>query len=61
MPVSIFIVETLQKDERMDQVMKIRKYFKDGGRTHGGYAMHYFLCEVLALINILGQIYLTDR
>jgi len=54
-------IYVVKKDERLDQVMKIRKYFKDGGRTHGGYAMHYFLCEVLALVNILGQIYLTDR
>merc|ERR1719516_11117 len=41
--------------------MQIKKYFKDGGRTHGNYAMHYFFCEVLALINIFGQMYLVDR
>ena len=45
----------------MDQVMVIKKYFKDSGRTHGHYAANYFLCEILALINVIGQIFLTDR
>jgi len=54
-------VFVIKKDERLDQVMQIKKYFKDGGRTHGNYAMHYFFCEVLALINIFGQMYLVDR
>jgi len=54
-------VFVIKKDERLDQVLQIKKYFKDGGRTHGNYAMHYFFCEVLALINIFGQMYLVDR
>ena len=52
---------TPQKDERLDQVKNIKKYFKDATKTHGGYAIKYFLCEILALVNIIGQMYLTDR
>jgi len=51
----------IKKDERQDQVMKIKKYFKDSGRTHGNYALNYFFCELLALLNVLGQMYFTDR
>eukprot|EP00092_Neocalanus_flemingeri_P000939 GFUD01000999.1.p1 GENE.GFUD01000999.1~~GFUD01000999.1.p1 ORF type:complete len:391 (+),score=69.13 GFUD01000999.1:54-1226(+) len=54
----IYIVK---KDERMDQVMNIKKYFKDATKTHGGYAIKFFLCEVLAIVNVMGQMYLTDR
>jgi len=54
-------VYVIKKDERQDQVKVIKKYFQGGSRSHGSYALHYFLCEVLALLNILAQIYLTDR
>jgi len=50
-----------KKDERVDQVMVIKKYFKDATKTHGGYALNFFLCEILALLNIFGQMYLTNR
>jgi len=54
-------IYVIKKDERMDQVKSIKKYFKDATKTHGGYAIKYFLCEILALVNIIGQMYLTDR
>ena len=41
--------------------MVIKKYFKEDLSTHGGYAINFFLCEILALINVIGQIYFTDR
>ena len=45
----------------MDRVMFIKKYFKEEARSHGGYAVSFFLCEVLALVNVLLQMFLTDR
>ena len=41
--------------------MNIKRYFKEDIKTHGGYAMNFFLCEVLAIVNVIGQMYLTDR
>ena len=41
--------------------MFIKKYFKESAKTHGGYAINFFLCEILALVNVIGQMYLTDR
>ena len=39
----------------------IRRYFKEDLRSHGGYAINFFLCELLTLVNVVGQIYFTDR
>merc|ERR1719179_23527 len=41
--------------------MNIKMYFKEDLRTHGGYAINFFLCELLNLVNVIGQIYFTDR
>ena len=41
--------------------MGIKRYFKEDLRTHGGYAFNFFFCELLTLINVVGQIYFTDR
>ena len=41
--------------------MEIKKYFKEDLRGHGGYAINFFLCEIVALVNVVGQIYFTDR
>jgi len=48
-------------EERISQVMSIKNYFKEDLRTHGGYAINFFLCELLNLVNVVGQIYFTDR
>jgi len=53
----LFIVN---KSDRQDRVMFIKKYFKETTKTHGGYAINFFLCEILCFINVIGQIYFTD-
>jgi len=50
-----------KEEERVSQVKFIRKYFNDDLRTHGGYAINFFLCEILTFINVIGQIFFTDR
>ena len=40
----LFIVN---KSERLDRVNFIKKYFKETTKTHGGYAINFFLCEVI--------------
>ena len=32
--------------DRKDRVDFIAKYFKEATKTHGGYAINFFLCEV---------------
>merc|ERR1712088_335357 len=51
----------VNKTEREDRVAYIVKYFRTTTKTHGGYALNFFFCEVLALANVVGQIYFTDR
>jgi len=51
----------INKEDRVDRVKFIKKYFKESTKSHGGYAINFFLCEILALINVVGQIYFTDR
>ena len=41
--------------------MSIKRYFKEDLRSHGGYAINFFLCELMTLINVIAQIYITDR
>jgi len=50
----------VNKSDRLDRVNFIKKYFKETTKTHGGYAINFFLCEILCLINVIGQIYFTD-
>ncbi len=40
------IVLQVAKAERRDRVDFIAKYFKESTKTHGGYAINFFLCEV---------------
>ena len=51
----------IQREERLQQVVAIKKYFMEDLRSHGGYAINFFLCELAALINVIGQIYFTDK
>ena len=30
-------------------------------KSHGPYAMKFFFCEFLCLVNVIGQMYFTDR
>merc|ERR1719264_1051930 len=50
----------INKEERMDRVSFIKTYFKNTTKSHGGYAINFFLCEILALVNVIGQMYFTD-
>ena len=56
-----YLYPNFQEEERVSQVKFIRKYFNDDLRTHGGYAINFFLCEILTFINVIGQIFFTDR
>jgi len=51
----------INKEDRTSRVLFIKKYFKESTKSHAGYAIKFFLCEVLALVNVLGQIYFTDK
>jgi len=51
----------VKKGERRERVELIGKYFKECTNGHGTYALRFFAAEVLNLINVVGQIYLTDR
>merc|ERR1719315_529866 len=51
----------IRKDERQDRVKFIAKYFKETPKTHGMYAFKFFFCEILCFINVIGQMYFTDR
>jgi len=50
----------LDKTNRQDGVERIKKYFSQW-RGRGGYFFKFFLCELLNFLNVLGQIYFTDR
>ena len=51
----------VNKERRTERVDFIKKYFQESVKSHAGYAFKFFLCEVLALVNVVGQIYFTDR
>ena len=51
----------INKAERRDKIQFIKKYFNDSMKTHGQYAAKFFLCEILCLVNVIGQMYLTDN
>merc|ERR1711997_1100383 len=51
----------INKGDRADRIAFIKKYFKESMKSHGPYAMKFFFCELLCLINVIGQMYFTDR
>jgi len=51
----------INKEDRTSRVLFIKKYFQESTKSHAGYAIKFFLCEVLALVNVVGQIYFTDK
>lgn len=51
----------IKKGDRADRIQFIVKYFKETTKTHGRYAVNFFICELLCLVNVIGQMYLTDR
>ena len=60
-PIFPFYMILSQKSDRGDRIQFIKKYFKETTKTHGGYAAKFFLCEVLCFVNVIGQMYLTDK
>jgi len=51
----------INKEDRSKRVLFIKKYFQESTKSHAGYAVKFFLCEALALVNVVGQIYFTDK
>jgi len=50
----------IEPNARKDQIGTIVKYFKLHRGTHSLYALRFFGCEILNLVNAIGQIYFTD-
>merc|ERR1711963_1181814 len=48
----------INKDDRKE---RIKKYFKESMKSHGPYALKFFFCEFLCLVNVIGQMYFTDK
>merc|ERR1712046_285725 len=51
----------INKGDRSDRIQFIKKYFKESMKSHGPYAMKFFFCGFLCLVNVIGQMYFTDR
>jgi hypothetical protein len=51
----------IKKSDRSDKVEFIKKYFKESIKGHGPYALKFFFCEFLCLVNVIGQMYFTDK
>jgi hypothetical protein len=51
----------MQKGERRTRIEFIKKYFRESLGKHGRYAMTFFLCEILCLVNVIAQMYFTDK
>jgi hypothetical protein len=51
----------INKEKRVDRIKFIKKYFKESMKSHGPYALKFFFCEFLCLVNVIGQMYFTDR
>ena len=52
---------TLSLDERKEQCETLVKYMKETFHMHNFYAIKYFVCDLLNLINAIGQVYLINR
>lgn len=52
------IVDEDLKKSRLEMMVK---YFNINLNNHNPYAIKYIVCEVLNFINVIGQIYFTDR
>jgi len=51
----------INKDDRKERIKFIKKYFKESMKSHGPYALKFFFCEFLCLVNVIGQMYFTDK
>jgi len=53
-------VPILDPDTKRDQIKVLVDYFTINRNNHTFYAFKFFLCEVLNLVNVVGQIYFMD-
>ena len=53
-------IYVIEKNERLDRLNIIVKYFKINRGKHGLYAAKFFLCEFLNLVNVIGQMFFVD-
>lgn len=52
------IVDEENKKNRIEMLVK---YFSLNLNTHNQYAIKYIVCEALNFVNVIGQIYFTNR
>lgn len=52
------IVDEEVKKSRVEMMVK---YFSINLNTHNQYAIKFIICEALNFVNVVGQIYFTDR
>jgi hypothetical protein len=50
----------VKEDGKPDRKKPLAEYFVSNLHTHNVYAMHFFICEALNLINVVGQFYFMD-
>lgn len=48
-------------DVKKQRIMALHAYFTNSLHRHAFYGWRHFVCEVLNFVNVVGQIYLTDR
>jgi hypothetical protein len=53
-------VSIVSEDYKTDQKKNVLDYFATHLNTHNSYAIRFFICEALNLMNVVGQIYLLD-
>merc|ERR1712141_916733 len=53
-------IQILDPDTKRDQIKVLVDYFTINKNNHTFYAFKFFLCEVLNLVNVVGQIYFMD-
>lgn len=51
----------MSTEERAERKRTIVGYFHENLSHHGFYAVRFFICELLNLINVIAQIFLIDR
>uniref|UniRef100_T1ITF1 Innexin n=1 Tax=Strigamia maritima TaxID=126957 RepID=T1ITF1_STRMM len=51
----------MEEEEKNKKITLLHNYFANNLRMHNGYLYRYVACEFINFVNILGQIYLTDR
>lgn len=51
----------LTKEKRDEKVKMLTQYLYDHLNQHNVYALQFFLCEFLNFVNVIGQIYFTNR